>query len=225
MTDAPAPRSHAAWLDPAVADYVAARTAQPDEVLRNLHDVTRAELGDSFKMQISPDQGALMTLLTGLTRAEFAVEVGTFTGYSSVCIVRGLRPGGRLLCCDVSEEYTGYARQAWADAGIADRVELRIAPALETLRSLPADEHIDVAFVDADKEPYPDYWDELVPRMRRGGLLMIDNTLRGGRVADASIDDAHTNGMRAFNDKVAGDERVTSYLLPISDGLTLARKL
>ena len=177
-------------------------------------------------MQVSADQGALLTLLTGLTGAEFAVEVGTFTGYSSISIARGLRPDGRLLCCDVSEEFTRFAREAWEQAGVSDRIDLRIAPALETLRGLPETEHIDVAFIDADKDGYGAYWDELVPRMRVGGLLLVDNVLWSGRVVDPDeADDAMVRVIMAFNDKVASDPRVTSYILPIADGLTLARKL
>ena len=140
-------------------------------------------------MQVSADQGALLTILTRLAGATFAVEVGTFTGYSSICIARGLQPGGRLLCCDVSEEYTAIARRAWERAGVADRIELRLAPALETLRALPAGETIDVAFIDADKPNYVNYYEELLPRVRRGGLILADNTLWSGRVADAAADD------------------------------------
>lgn len=213
------------WLDAAIVEYVAARTTQPDDVLRDLRDETARALGRASVMQVSADQGALLTLLTGLTGATFAVEVGTFTGYSSISIARGLRPDGRLLCCDVSEEYTATARAAWARAGLTDRIELRIAPAADTLRALPQTEHIDVAFIDADKPGYATYWDELVPRVRPGGLLMVDNTLWSGAVADPAVEDETTVTIRAFNDKVAADERTVSYILPIADGLTLARKI
>lgn len=218
-------KSDNGWLDTAIVEYVAARTAQPDDVLADLREETARALGRTSMMQVSADQGALLTLLTGLTGATFAVEVGTFTGYSSISIARGLRPEGRLLCCDVSEEWTATARTAWERAGLSDRIELRIAPAADTLRSLPDTEHIDLAFIDADKPGYPTYWDELVPRMRPGGLLMVDNTLWSGDVADPSVDDETTQAIRAFNDKVAADERTLSYILPIADGLTLARKL
>jgi caffeoyl-CoA O-methyltransferase len=150
--------------------------------------------------------------------------VGTFTGFSSICIARGLAPGGRLLCCDVSEEYTAIARQAWVAAGVDDRIELRLAPGLETLQGLPAEPTIDLVFIDADKGGYAGYFDELVPRVRAGGLLLVDNTLWSGRVVDDTADDADTVAIRAFNDKVAADDRVESYLLPIGDGLTLVRK-
>lgn len=220
-----ASKSENGWLDATIVDYVAARAAQPDDVLLELREETARALGRTAVMQVSADQGALLTLLTGLTGATFAVEVGTFTGYSSISIARGLRPEGRLLCCDVSEEYTATARAAWQRAGLTDRIELRIAPAADTLRTLPQTEHIDVAFIDADKPSYATYWDELVPRMRPGGLLMVDNTLWSGAVADPSVDDETTVAIRSFNDKVAADERTVSYILPIADGLTLARKL
>lgn len=213
------------WLDPSISAYLAAHTTQPDDVLVNLRAETAAALGRASVMQISPDQGALLTLLTGLTGATFAVEVGTFTGYSSISIARGLRPEGRLLCCDVSEEYTATARTAWDRAGLAERIELRIAPALETLQTLPSHEHVDLVFIDADKPSYAAYWDELVPRVRQGGLLLVDNTLWSGRVTDPDTDDETTTVIRAFNDKVAADPRVVSYILPIADGLTIARKI
>ena len=176
-------------------------------------------------MQIGADQGALMTLLTRLVGARQAVEVGTFTGFSSICIARGLAPGGRLLCCDISEEYTAIAKEAWAEAGVADRIELRLAPALETLQALPADLTIDLVFIDADKGGYAAYYEELVPHVRSGGLLLADNTLWSGRVVDESATDEDTTAIRAFNDRVAADDRVESFILPVGDGLTLIRKL
>lgn len=212
------------WFDPAVAAYVADHSAPPDDVLRDLRDETREATGNRAGMQVSADQGALLTLLAGLTDGRFAVEVGTFTGYSSICITRGLHPDGRLLCCDVSEEFTAIARRAWERAGLSDRIELRLAPALDTLRALPADEHVDLAFIDADKEGYAAYWDELVPRVKPGGLLLVDNVLWSGRVADPSADDETTAAIRAFNDKVRADDRVVSHILPVADGLTIARK-
>lgn len=219
-----APKSESPWLDPAIARYVAARTARPDEVLVDLARETAAATDDLAIMQISPDQGALLGLLTGLVGAERAIEVGTFTGYSAICVARALRPGGHLLCCDVSEEWTAIAQRAWERAGLTDRIELRLGPALDTLRALPTDPVIDLAFVDADKPNYLAYYDELVPRLRPGGLLCADNTLWSGAVADPAADDANTVALREFNDHVAGDERVESYILPIADGLTLVRK-
>ncbi|MET0145452.1 MAG: class I SAM-dependent methyltransferase [Ilumatobacteraceae bacterium] len=206
-----------------VAAYIAARATAPDQVLIDLQARTAA-LGRAARMQISADEGALLTLLTRLARATSAVEVGTFTGFSSICIARGLAPGGRLLCCDVSEEYTAIAREAWAAAGLDDRIELRIAPAIETLGALPAEPTIDLAFIDADKGGYASYYGELVPRVRPGGLLLVDNTLWSGSVVDPSATDDDTMHIKSFNDLVAADERVESYLLPIGDGLTLIRK-
>jgi caffeoyl-CoA O-methyltransferase len=218
-----ASRTDQPWLDAATAAYIAVRTKPADDVLSDLRAETET-MGDLARMQVSADQGALLTLLTGVARATFAVEVGTFTGYSSVCIARGLQPGGRLLCLDVSEEYTAIARKAWAKAGLDDRIDLQIAPALESLQALPTDEHIDVAFIDADKPNYLNYFAELVPRLRPNGLIMVDNTLWSGLVVDPATGDENTEALKAFNDAIAADDRVDSYLLPVSDGLTLIRK-
>jgi caffeoyl-CoA O-methyltransferase len=194
-----------------------------DAVLDDLQAETRA-LGSPAIMQIGADQGQLLTFLARLVGARRAVEVGTFTGYSALCIVRGLAPDGTLLCCAVNEEWTAVARRAWARAGVAERVELRLAPALETLRALPPGEQFDLAFIDADKVGYPDYWAELVPRVRSGGVLLADNVLQGGRIVDAASDEANVRALRAFNDDVAADDRVDVMILPAFDGLTLARK-
>jgi caffeoyl-CoA O-methyltransferase len=164
-------------------------------------------------------------LLVSVLGTRRAVEVGTFTGYSALCIARGLAPGGTLLCCDVSEEWTAIGRQAWERAGVADRIELRIAPAAETLATLPTEPHIDLAFIDADKEGYIAYYEELVPRLRPHGLLLVDNVLWSGAVVDPKADDANTRAIRAFNDHAAADPRTDTVMLPIADGLTLARKL
>jgi caffeoyl-CoA O-methyltransferase len=196
---------------------------RPDEVMRRLRSETAA-LGEVAGMQIGEDQGQLLTMLTRLVGARRAVEVGTFTGYSSLCIARGLVDGGSLLCCDVSEEWTALGRRAWAAAGLADRIELRIAPALDTLRSLPEAAEVDLAFIDADKPGYAAYWAELVPRVRPGGLLLADNVLWSGRIVDPSVDDANTAALRAFNDVVAADDRVETVVLTAFDGLTMARK-
>lgn len=219
-----APRHRDTLLPPDIATYIAERTAAPDDVLVRLQART-AELGRAAGMQIGADQGALLTLLTRLVGARHAVEVGTFTGFSSICIARGLVPGGHLLCCDVSETYTAIARDAWAEAGLGDVIELRIAPAIDTLRALPSEPAIDLVFIDADKGGYRSYYAELLPRVRPGGLLLVDNTLWSGRVVDDAADDADTAAIKAFNDEVAADERVESYLLPVGDGLTLIRKV
>lgn len=196
---------------------------QPDEVMRRLRSETAA-LGDVAGMQIGEDQGQLLTMLTRLVGARRAVEVGTFTGYSSLCIARGLVDGGSLLCCDISEEWTAVGQRAWAEAGLADRIELRIAPALETLRSLPEAAEIDLVFIDADKPGYAAYWAELVPRVRPGGLLLADNVLWSGRIVDRAVDDANTTALRDFNDLVAADDRVETVVLTAFDGLTIARR-
>jgi caffeoyl-CoA O-methyltransferase len=196
---------------------------RPDEVMGQLRSDTAA-LGDAAGMQIGEDQGQLLTMLTRLVGAQRAIELGTFTGYSSLCIARGLADGGSLLCCDVSEEWTAIARRAWAAAGLADRIELRIAPALDTLRSLPEKAEMDLVFIDADKPGYVDYWAELVPRIRPGGLLLADNVLWSGRITDPEVDDRNTAALRAFNDVVAADDRVEVVVLTAFDGLTIARR-
>ncbi len=175
-------------------------------------------------MQISPEQGTFMTIFTRLIGARQAVEVGTFTGYSALSIARGLPDDGHLLCCDVSEEWTSIGRRAWAAAGVDDKIELRIAPAADTLRALPDEEYIDLAFIDADKPSYPVYYEELLKRLRPNGAILVDNTLWNGQITDAASDDEGTVAMRAFNDAVAADERVDTAQLTIGDGLTLLRK-
>lgn len=210
-------------LDDTLARYLVEHCEPLDDVQRDLIEETAA-LGAVAGMQIAPEQGAFMTLLTRVLGARRAVEVGTFTGYSALCIARGLGPDGRLLCCDVNEEWTAIARRAWARAGLDDRIELRLAPAIETLRSLPTDDPIDLAFIDADKQSYAAYYEELVARLRPGGLLLADNVLWGGAVVDPSADDPDVRAIRAFNDLVTADPRVEAVLVPVADGLTVARK-
>jgi caffeoyl-CoA O-methyltransferase len=210
-------------LDDRLAAYVVAHTEPVDPVVARLTERTRA-LGDPAGMQVGPDQAAFLTMLTRFAGVANAVEVGTFTGTSALCVARGLAPGGRLLCCDVSEEWTSIAREAWADAGVADRIDLRIAPALETLRSLPADPVIDLAFIDADKPGYLAYFEELVPRMRPGGWIVADNTLWGGSIVDESVVDESTVALRAYNDRAAADDRVETVLLAVADGLTISQR-
>jgi caffeoyl-CoA O-methyltransferase len=176
-------------------------------------------------MQIGDDQGQLLTMMARLVGARRAVEVGTFTGYSSLCIARGLAPGGRLLCCDIREDWTAIGVRAWERAGLRDRIELRIAPALRTVSALPEQADIDLVFIDADKGGYAAYWDELVPRVRHGGVLLADNVLWSGEIVDESATNDTIAALRAFNDKVAADDRVEVVVLPAFDGLTLARKL
>ncbi|MFI7076033.1 O-methyltransferase [Micromonospora sp. NPDC049903] len=201
--------------------YLVAHGAPPDEIIRDLAEETLALLPEHASMQVAPEQAAFLTFLTRLLGVRNAVEVGTFTGLSSLAIARGLTDGGRLTCFDISEEYTGIARRYWARAGVDDRVELRIGPAGETLRELPHERYLDFAFIDADKTSYPLYWDELVPRMRPGGVIAVDNVLRHGRVV--APESEADRAIAAFNDDVLADVRVDAVMLPIADGLTLAR--
>jgi caffeoyl-CoA O-methyltransferase len=205
-------------------EYLVAHSAAPDDVLRQLATETADVYPAAAGMQIGPEQGTFMTLLTQLTGAGRAIEIGTFTGYSSICIARGLAAGGKLTCCDVSEEWTSVARRYWDLAGLADRIELQLRPAVETLRAMPAGEIFDFAFIDADKAGYVSYWDEVVPRIRSGGIILVDNTLFHGGVIDPADTDENVLGVRAFNDHAVADDRVVLVLLPIGDGLTMARK-
>ncbi len=220
MTGVTGPKSF--FLTPEIHEYVVTHGATPDAVQQALIDET-AELPMAM-MQISPEQGTFMTLITRLVGARQAIEVGTFTGYSALSIARGLPDDGHLLCCDVSEEWTAIGRRAWASAGVDDKIELRIAPAADTLRALPDEEYVDLAFIDADKPSYPVYYEELLRRLRPNGLIMVDNTLWGGAIIDESVDDESTVALRAFNDMVAADERVDATILTLGDGLTMLRK-
>ena len=218
---ADAPKSF--FLTKPVHDYLVAHAPPLDDVQRDLIAETET-LGGISMMQIAPEQGAFMTLLTRLIGARRAIEVGTFTGYSAISIARGLSEDGTLLCCDVNEEWTAIARKYWERAGVDEKIELRIAPAIETLRSLPAGEQFDLAFIDADKPNYPHYYEEVLARLRRNGVILVDNTLWGGAVADSKATDDNTVAIRAFNDAVAADDRVESTILTVGDGLTLIRK-
>ncbi|MFG2995392.1 O-methyltransferase [Streptomyces sp. NPDC048340] len=210
-------------LTPEVYSYLVAQAEPPSEVQAELIRRTRA-LGGPAEMQIPHEQGVLLTLLARLIGARRIVEIGTFTGYSTLALAEGLAPGGQVLTCDVSEEWTSIAQEAWKAAGVADRIDLRIAPALETVTALPAEPVVDLVFLDADKTGYRAYWDQLVPRVRPGGLLLADNVLYGGEAVRA---DAAGNGLaiREFNAHVRADDRVESVMLPIADGLTIARRM
>ncbi|MEP7081794.1 MAG: class I SAM-dependent methyltransferase [Chloroflexota bacterium] len=203
-----------------VVDYVRRVGVREHPVLARLREETAPM--PMAQMQIAPEQGAFMALLVKLIGARRILEIGTFTGYSSTAMALAMPEDGRIVCCDVSREWTDVARRAWADAGIAERVELRIAPATETLATLD-DDSFDLAFVDADKPGYDAYYEGCLRVVRPGGLIMLDNTLQDGRVADPSADDENVRAIRALNDKIAGDERVDAVLLPLADGLTLAR--
>ena len=212
------------WLSAELEDYVVSHSSRPDDLLEQLAAETAASWPDAAGMQIGPEQGTLMTMLARLTGARRALEIGTFTGYSSICIARGLAAGGHLTCCDVSEEWTSVARRYWGMAGLSDRIDLQLRPAAETLGALPAGQEFDLAFIDADKGGYIGYWDDVVPRMRAGGLILVDNTLYSGQVADPANNRDVVAAIRAFNDHAAADDRVELVLLPVGDGLTMARK-
>jgi caffeoyl-CoA O-methyltransferase len=216
-----APKSFA--LSPEIHTYLVEHGTPPDAVQRELIEET-AGLGGISLMQIAPEQGAFMTLLVRLVGARRIVEVGSFTGYSTLCLALGLPADGSLLACDVSDEWTSIGRRFWEKAGVADKIELRIGPALETLRALPQQESIDLAFIDADKGNYANYYEELLARLRPGGVILVDNVLWSGTVVEPNPDDPNREAIRAFNDKIAADERVDRVMLPLADGLTLARK-
>jgi len=211
-------------LTPAVHEYLLRHGVREPDVLRRLRERT-ASL-PQHRMQIAPEQGAFMALLARLIGARRALEIGIFTGYSSTVVALALPADGRMVCCDVSREWTDIAREAWAEAGVADRVELRLGPAIETLDALlgeGGEGTFDFAFIDADKPSYDAYYERCLRLVRRGGLIAIDNVLWSGRVADPSETDDDTNAIRALNAKIATDERVDVSMLPIRDGLTLAR--
>jgi len=205
-------------------DYLLGVGVHEPEVLRRLRDETVDQPHRS--MQIAPEQGALMAWLVRLIGAKRCLEIGTFTGYSSTAVALALPPDGRLVCCDISREWTDIARTVWTDAGCADRIDLRIGPALDTLNGmLAAGEQgtFDFAFIDADKESYDGYYEACLRLVRPGGVIAIDNVLWSGRVADASVQDDDTRAIRALNAKIAADDRVEAVMLPVADGLTLAR--
>lgn len=223
MTTDPAGAPKSFLLTAELARYLQDHSLPADAVLTRLAERTAA-LGDVSMMQIAPEQGALLTVLAQLVAPRRAIEIGTFTGYSSICLARGMEPGTTLTCCDVSDEWTAVAREAWLEAGVADRIDLRLGSADETLRALPTDPPVDLAFIDADKGGYLGYYEQLVPMMRPGGLLLADNTLWSGRVVDPEAHDDDTAAIRAFNAHVAADDRVDHVLVPVADGLMVARK-
>lgn len=205
-------------------EYLLAHGHNADPVLEELARVTRERIGDWSIMQIAPEQGTFMEILVRISGARTAVEVGTFTGYSSICIARGLPDDGTLLCCDVSDEWTSIARDYFAKAGVASKIRLEIAPALGTLQALPADYPIDFAFIDADKVSYESYYEEILKRLSPNGLIVFDNVLWGGSIADTSNQSPDTVALRRLNDHIAADRRVQAVMLSVSDGLTLVRK-
>jgi predicted O-methyltransferase YrrM len=208
-----------------LAAYVVDVGVREPEVLTRLREETAAI--PQHGMQIAPEQGAFLAMLVELVGARRCIEVGTFTGYSSLAVALALPGDGSLVCCDVSEEWTSVARRYWEDAGVASKVDLRIGPASGTLEQLLDDEGeagYDLAFVDADKSGYDGYYEQLLRLVRPGGLIVLDNTLWGGHVLDTAPEDDDTRAIQALNTKLSTDDRVTLCLLPLADGVTLARR-
>ena len=216
------PKSFA--LSSEIHDYLIEHGARPDPIAQALIEETRT-LGGIARMQIAPEQGAFMTLLVRIMGARKIIEVGTFTGFSALCLARGLPEDGELICCDVSEEWTRVGRPYWERAGVAQRIDLRIAPALETLDALAKERtgDFDLAFIDADKSNYRPYCEALAGLVRPNGLIVVDNVLWGGAVVDPANQAENTLAIRAFNTWASNDKRFEPVMLPISDGLTLLR--
>jgi caffeoyl-CoA O-methyltransferase len=212
-------------MTPELHAYAVEHSAHADELMRRLSEETEAAAGQMAVMQTAPEQAALMTVLVRAIEARKALEIGTFTGYGSIAIARGLPEDGHLLTLDVSEEWTAVARRYIEEAGLAQRVEIRLGPALESLRALDEEESFDFAFIDADKAEYPDYYEECLRLLRPGGLLLLDNVFRGGQAADpAAEEDVGLRAIRAVNDRAAADERVITAMVGVADGVTVAVK-
>jgi predicted O-methyltransferase YrrM len=212
-------------LDDRIYEYLRAVSLREHGALRRLREET-ARMSQA-QMQIAPEQGQLMALLVQLLGARRTLEVGVFTGYSSLAVALALPPDGRVVACDVSEEWTAVARRYWREAGVAEKIDLRLAPALDTLDGLLGGGQagaFDFAFIDADKGNYDAYYERALELVRPGGLICIDNVLWSGRVADPAVEDEDTAAIRALNRKLHGDERVALSLVPVADGLTLALK-
>ena len=205
-------------------DYLVAHGSNGDSVLAELAEVTTEKVKDLWIMQIAPEQGTLMEILVRVSGARSAVEIGTFTGYSSICIARGLPEDGTLLCCDTSDEWTSIAREYWKKAGVDSKITLELGPAVDTLRALSSDQTFDFAFIDADKVSYRAYYDEILKRLRPNGLIVFDNVLWSGAVIDDANQSDDTVALRELNDHIVNDERVQAVMLSVSDGLTILRK-
>jgi caffeoyl-CoA O-methyltransferase len=215
-------------VTPVLGDYMLRSSTPLDDATRSLVETTR-ELGDASVMAVPPEQSALLTMLTALVRARTAVDIGTFTGLSALAMARGLAPGGRVISCDVTGRWASIARRHWAMAGVEDRIDFHLAPAAETLSGLAPGTVIDIAFLDADKESYLEYYEQVVPLLRPGGLLVADNVFVDGYVLDPGLSDQEfvrsgATAMRSFNAVLASDDRVDAVMLPVSDGMTLVRK-
>ena len=205
--------------------YLLSVSLRDDPLRQRLREETARD--DMARMQIAPEQGQLMALLVKLIGARKALEIGVYTGYSALCVAGALPADGRLVACDIDATWTAVAQRYWKEAGLDDRIELRLAPALESLDALIADGEsgsFDFAFIDADKENYEGYYERALTLLRPGGLIAVDNTLWSGRVADPAVQDADTRAIRTFNETLYRDTRVDISLIPIADGLTLAMK-
>jgi caffeoyl-CoA O-methyltransferase len=189
---------------------------------RRLISTTEA-LGGISVMQISPEQAVFLRLMVRLIGARRVLEIGTFTGLSAMVMAEALPEDGRVVCLDQSEEWTAVARRFWTEAGVSDRIDLRLGDAMASLKAMPADERFDLVFIDADKSTYPAYYERALGRLNRGGVIMVDNTLWSGRVIDPADNEVDTVAIRAFNSQLAADPRIDVMILPIADGLTLAR--
>ena len=211
-------------IDERLADYVLRHHSKNgDPLIAELREETGKTAGELARMQVGEEQATLLGILAAASGAKRAIEIGTFTGASSIAIARAIGPEGTLLCCDVSREWTDIARRYWSRAGVSERIELRIGPAIETLRALPPDAGFDFAFIDADKTAYDSYYEALLPRMRTGSLILFDNALQHGRVVSPSDD--NSRAIAALNAKLARDTRVECALLTVADGVMLCRKL
>jgi predicted O-methyltransferase YrrM len=213
-------------LDDSLNAYVAENHPPEHPVLAQLREVT-GKMPNAM-MQVAPEQGAFLAFLVRLIGAKDTLEVGTFTGYSALAVALALPPDGRVVACDVNEEWTSLGRKHWEKAGVADKIDLRLGPAIETLKGLTREGltgHFDFVFVDALKTEYDDYYELALPLLRKNGLIAFDNMLWSGKVADPKVTDADTNLLRALNAKIAGDKRVDPVLLPIGDGMLVARKV
>jgi caffeoyl-CoA O-methyltransferase len=210
-------------LNQQLYDYAIAHGHNGDPILRDLAEETRT-LGRISGMQIAPEQATMMGILVRAIGAKSALEIGVFTGYSSVSIARALPPDGKLLCLDVNEVWTSIARRYWERAGLTSKITLKLAPAVETLRALPASHTFDFAFVDADKTNYRTYYEEILKRLRVNGLLLIDNVLWNGQVIDPSDKSEDTVAIRELNDFIAIDTRVDAVMIPVADGITIVRR-
>ncbi len=205
--------------------YMLGNRTQEEKILAQLRLETERKLGSQAGMMVSEEQGILLRMLVAGLAPKLVIEIGTFTGYSAICMASALPPDSRLICCDISQEWTQIGAAYWQRCGLAERIDLRIAPALETIEALPNDLAIDFAFVDADKLNYVAYYEALLPRVRRDGLIAADNVMWHNWSMDAANQDPETVGIREFNDHILKDKRVESVMLHVGDGLTLIRKL